>query len=396
MSSVTILYFLVASASLGIFYNTVGEKFVFLLLTLFTISRKNFRVNKKLLISTLLFLGYVIAKSMDGMSFQPSGEYHSLWVQQVKIIELSGTFIMFCSLRTDRLLQDDKILLNCRKIFDFCYYFTIIITIFMLIFKGRLIYRSNPSDVGVIFASQSFLYYAIIVGAVLAEKLAVAKRKQLKYLTGIILNALFVILMSYTTQMLFFFLATGIVFFVNIIKRKRDILVMMVLCIAVFLIVFKQIPFFLTMLSTTVFAENGDVSMRLNELAELLSGNGITGLAIAKRMEVFSLSMRTFKDNILFGVPFSNYNKGGVLVIGGHQEWGDNLARYGLIGTALYTLFIYNGFTRGLGILEKADRKIIVLSILFLLYGFLNPFIQLSFITACIFGLLIDKTNVFE
>lgn len=392
--SIGLLYLLVVSVSTGLFYNVFGEKIIFLFMIILTISRGKLKFNKVLFISILMFPLLVIVKSVIGGTFSMSGTYHSLWVQQVKIIELFGTFLMCSILRKDKELWNKNTLCICNRIFNFCYYITILLTVINLIIRGRLLYRHHPNNVGIIYAPQFFLFYAIIIGAVLTRQIIRYDKNRLIKLIALFINTLFVLLMSYTTQMLFFILTITMVVIFELLKVKKAIILCILSGVLFILLAPSFMPSIILKVNEHLFSNNPDVSLRLIEIANFFSNGDFSDKAIGERVRMIQISKDTFMKYPYLGVPFNHYNNGLLLTVGGHQEWIDNLARYGIVGFALFIIFIVSGFKWGIPVIKKNMSEMeIVLTIIFIIYGFFNPFMQLSFVTACMIGYMLIKAD---
>lgn len=120
--------------------------------------------------------------------------------------------------------------------------------------------------------------------------------------------------------------------------------------------------------------EHNMLLSRVDEVSLILQGNIDSAADFGSRNELFNNSLKTFKDNFLFGInheisDFGNYKE---VIIGGHSEWVDNLAKYGLFSLLLVFFLIKS-------VLVSKPRLWCVYIILFLL-GFFNPSLQFPMI----------------
>lgn len=396
MLSILMLYFWTASISLGVFYHMFGEKFAFIAFFIVIASRRKVFFNKNMIIGTTLFIVFIFIKGLRGLNINISNSYHSLWGQYVRIIELAGAFLMFGSLRKDPVLMQKHVLHNCKKIFLSCYYFTLIVTIQALLVRGRGLYRMDFFKPDLLYAPQFFLFYAVVISTALVSNIVSKKNERLKNITALLINTAFVLLMNYTTQIIFFFSAIFLVLLFKIFK-KRDLVLVAIGLVTFFILFHNLISQMILYLNHRYFLDNADISMRLEEISKFLLSGDLSGKALGSRLDRMRVSWHSFLNYPMFGIPFSQYNIGKVLSVGGHHEWIDDMARFGVVGMSFFLYFVFQGFKAGIPILKRhMDDFSMIMLIVFIVYGFFNPFLDLSFLTACYAAILLVKTNMIE
>lgn len=380
IGSSIIVYLFVISISTGLFFNALGEKSILLLLGLVFLSRNKVRISYKVLISALGMAMFVMIKAILG-DLTISNDYHGIWPVYVKMIELVVVFIIFSALKQDVLLHSDTFIKHCKFLFHVCYYTTLIITIFFLMKNGIGYYRTNELT-SIIYAPQFFLYYAMIFSVELLSQIFTKNRGIVQILLALVINILFIIMMNYTTQIMFLIFGLFMISIVKIANKKWKVFLCIMGCIILLFIIFPYASCFLNLINEKFFSSNKDISMRLKEISYFLSTGELSGAALGGRIRIMKISFSTFVNNPLFGVSFKNYNMNG-LMVGGHYEWVDDLARFGIIGTVLLVVFAYTGFKYGIVGQKKGDDVYKVLMIVFIIYGFFNPFLNIMFVMPC-------------
>ncbi|MCR5609721.1 MAG: O-antigen ligase family protein, partial [Lachnospiraceae bacterium] len=183
---------------------------------------------------------------------------------------------------------------------------------------------------------------------------------------------------NYTTQLIF--AIWGILFVLIIgskMKKLYKIIIILPICLLI-IIGLPMLPTIIESISRTFFAKNETVNVRLNEIVLLLRRESIKGSDLMGRFDLIKLSWDSFKNNPLLGVPFSRYNTMfSGLIVGGHSEWPDDLARYGIIGGAFFTLFVVRSLKKVL-LYERNNCYSLkyAFSVVIILYGFSNPIIR--------------------
>lgn len=107
-------------------------------------------------------------------------------------------------------------------------------------------------------------------------------------------------------------------------------------------------------------------------VANLISGEHYGLDTISVRIKLTKTSWNSFKEHFLFGIDFRNHQSG---VIGGHAQWVDDLARFGIFGNIIiWGNYIYIArYTIKNSCSFEMRSSLIVAWITFFVLGFLNP-----------------------
>jgi len=81
------------------------------------------------------------------------------------------------------------------------------------------------------------------------------------------------------------------------------------------------------------------VSVRFDEVGLLLKGSDLEGTDLMSRQNLYSVSFKSFLNNIFTGVINSNKEYG----VGGHSAWLDLIATFGLF-SILFFMFLYKAY----------------------------------------------------
>jgi len=126
---------------------------------------------------------------------------------------------------------------------------------------------------------------------------------------------------------------------------------------------------------STITLESEDVTTRLREIGNLIMGNE-GGENTESRMEYFMKSVTCFTNHPIFGYNFAHKPPSPP---GNHSEWIDIFAVYGLLGgIPLLTTLILKLKETARAIMQSKDFPFYtVILIVFVVYGFLDPFLHL-------------------
>jgi O-antigen ligase len=159
----------------------------------------------------------------------------------------------------------------------------------------------------------------------------------------------------------------------NKVRRKSSSPLVFIITTIILIFVFhKNIGYFLI----DNFRDNDVISMRLSELGRSLS-SGIEASEYSEyRLSRYITSISSFFDSILIGngYKYGYIYKDSLPYMGGHSEWLDALANYGLIGIIPLFLFFYNSLKNNPLITNKRISTSII--IVFILLGTFNPLIS--------------------
>lgn len=185
---------------------------------------------------------------------------------------------------------------------------------------------------------------------------------------------------TFTTAILLLVLGVILVFSLSDRSPVRNFLICLIAIPGVFLMT-DVLGRFLSSLQM----ESADVTVRLNELGALLQGEG-SGDNIASRLKYFKHSIDAFLESPLLGY---NFAINPLERIGSHSEWIDIFAIYGLIGgiPLLCSIIIKLKNTRAMA-KEFRLPYYGLLTLIFVIYGFVDPFLRLYHLGFAMFFLL--------
>lgn len=107
-------------------------------------------------------------------------------------------------------------------------------------------------------------------------------------------------------------------------------------------------------------------------IANLISGEHVGLDTLSTRVRLTKISWNSFKEHFLFGIEFSNHQSG---VIGGHAQWVDDLARFGILGNLIiWGNYIYIArYTIKSSCSFEMRSSLTAAWATFFVLGFLNP-----------------------
>lgn len=315
----------------------------------------------------LLFLIIVFIKMLFVKNYQPISEYHSLFSLFGLLFIVAIMSFVLHTLNS----FDSNSKKSLYSIFFISFNTSIFIGIIHLLLYGS-IYRNSLYLKYPLMPSVTFVFISVLI-ALLCYYFFLSQKAK-KYLVLCILNFAYVILASYTTQLLF--LVIGIIAitinqYVKINIKKLGISLVIVL---IFIILFhEQLGNGIVTLFNSNFFDfiHPDIKVRIIDIGVLLSGNVSDTIDISLRFDLIATSLESFFKYPIFGIPFNLYNVGN-LNVGGHAQWFDSLARYGLLGCSLFVGWIWD--VRSIFFNKKYLGNIICI-IFVILYGFFNPII---------------------
>lgn len=380
--SAIFLYLWFFSISTGVVYYTVGEKGILLLLIMALITNRKIQINKNFTICLFCLVFFLMIKSM-GANLSISNNYHSLWSVYTRIMELVMIGFAFIVLKKKGVLNNSIVKKRCKNIFYFCFYLTISYTTLMLVINGKGYYRYHTID-NPFYAPQYFLIYSLIISIFLISEIIHKKKYRLQNLIKLLINGLFVFLMDYTTQFLFFLIAILTILLLELTKNKTKFVLVTVIFSSAFVLLSQKLANILYYINATYLSDDINLSLRLHEIANFLNNGDLSGIALGGRLRVAEISWDTFLQYPLFGVPFSKYGES-MAFIGGHHEWVDDLGRFGIIGMLIFLIFLYCLLKKILFDNNEKTYKISYAVVgVIIMYGFFNPIISMPVICICI------------
>lgn len=187
---------------------------------------------------------------------------------------------------------------------------------------------------------------------------------------------------SYTIALLFTLIGIFLVFF---IRGKKSLILGIIF--AVFLLIFfprELIGSFLVNIAD-LFQTNETIRVKFLDFAQGFLSES-TGSQTSYRFQLYLSSFKTFLSNPLFGIygPFGNPM---TAVIGGHSGWLDLMAYYGLFGSLPLFIGISLVLRRQLLFFTEHPyfNYLLIVQILFIVFGFINPTITIYEIGFSIF-----------
>ncbi len=204
-------------------------------------------------------------------------------------------------------------------------------------------------------------------------------RKIMLFTTGII-SIICVYSYTYTTAIV---LCTIIlILFLLLINKKIGLILLAATLISISIID----NIFLYIINSV---ENISVSERLATIYNVVFGSGdLSDESSLTRLRLYDLSLNTFLSNPILGVG-GFYGHSSVILpkgIGGHSEWLDFLARYGIFGLSLLLIPLFSLINLIQNTLKHVDNKFYIYIILYIfILGFINTTASNSLIFTIIF-----------
>lgn len=188
----------------------------------------------------------------------------------------------------------------------------------------------------------------------------------------IIIGLLLIFRAQYMTAVLLFFVG---VFFMLISRfSKLDRIILFFIGVIACSYLYVYLPDIFGLMGVE---DDSMLSARFDEISSLTSGESHDAKDFLIRMDHIYSTLNIFLENKLFGVgPNFGYNfeKMRDFGVGMHAEWFDILAIYGCSALLLYVFFIQTIKLR----INKGNVSVII----FIILGFLNPFLQFQIIYA--------------
>lgn len=369
-------------------YNILGEKIIILLFLLYAFLNKKMRINKVLLVfGALFFVMYFLKLFPTFADYTPYSYYHSIQRHAIGMAELLMFFLLIDNYDIDLFFDDKNYINRVKNWILYSYHLSIIISIIFLLIKGKNLYRSSAASSNFLVAPQFFLIFSICISMALTFEAIKNRDKRVRNIVLILLNATYIVLSNYTTQMIFLLAGITIVIINTILDTKtKRIIGTVIIAFLIFGLV-NYLPEIIRWIAITFFSNNGTVYMRLNELYTFLMF-GDAGIDLNGRFDLINASVRTFKEHFIFGVSFLNYNTQATgIVVGDHSEWVDDLARYGIVGFTLFAAFVCCGF-KSLFVKFRATKELVISYVLLIvLYGFANPILNIFVVCGLIISL---------
>lgn len=262
-----------------------------------------------------------------------------------------------------------------KQIFDLtlaCMAITVIVSLYYILFVDPQAIR-NTQGVDYFGVGDFLLMYgmAMLMGPLLA--LIIAKRKKhekpVLYFIVFCLMLLCLILCNLVTSLVIAIISIAVTVFLTQGRRVWQLTVGM---LAIVVVALKSV--WASMLRKIASSEifYWTMNNKLIAIANVLQGDFENVDTLSLRVELSMIGLNSFKQNALFGIDFRNHKSG---VIGGHAQWTDDLARYGIIGNLFLVLYYIFAAKYTVRQCKSSFVKHLMISewIVFLILGFLNP-----------------------
>jgi len=236
--------------------------------------------------------------------------------------------------------------------------------------KKKLLGENNFAGIG----SYGYFYSLVSLIIMLTFNFLYKNNKKIAILLLLIMSFIILIKAAFTIAILFsvLFIIIIIIFKYFYINKQIFISSMAIGIISLFL--FGPMFSSLCLLVSDINGIPIEVSVRLIELANFLSGENIFKTDLNARFTLYSDSIRVFSDNMLFGAAI---NPQKIKLIGGHSAWFDLLGTFGL-PSLLFFFFLFDAY--------KYCRKKIHHSYQLLVKLYWFYFICLGFVNTLLFA----------
>lgn len=271
-------------------------------------------------------------------------------------------------------------------------------SLYYILFVDELAVRNAQLDkyfgVGDFNLLYTVVFLQVICVAALTHKRELKKRTKFVLMLTVVVSTFLVLKADFMTALILF-LFSSVLTYILFKKRKLVIPVIFLALLTFFLSRGTIGLFFISFSYNDLFS--WVINDKLRAIGNILIGNMTDLDTLDNRMLKITYSIESFKTSPFFGLDFNNYNE---YTIGGHAQWFDDLARFGLFGCLMWIFFYRNIYIKIINETKSDLSKYAVISswILFVLLGFLNPN-NMSILTSLFFavipfsGVLLDNNN---
>ena len=141
---------------------------------------------------------------------------------------------------------------------------------------------------------------------------------------------------------------------------------------AIFAIVALVCLLYWDVILKAIFSANilpSELQRKVREMLLFSSGSNLNGTNLLSRSTYYAQSFKAIVENGFVGKVFVNHAAGG-----GHSEWEDMAANYGIIAPALVYFFFYKFTKKTCTYMENSAVRVYRIQLLlFLLIGFIDP-----------------------
>ncbi|WP_419958032.1 hypothetical protein [Psychrobacillus psychrotolerans] len=335
----------------------------------------------------IAFLLIIIIRVADVLSDVPFGFFspHRL-ISQFSLLLIYYTFGLWHTLYSNDVTKS-----NLIKVFLNSFLISAIVSLYYLMQNEYAIRQSYNNSY---FALGDFnLVYTGVLIVALIWLLTINKIYNFRVTILFLVSILLVVKASYMTAIVSIFILALLSTLIKFRKRY----------FAVFLttLIFLLLVFSMDSIAKIIFdlansgLINSALQVRLLDISNVLYGNSVANSGtLLDRFELSSVSWATFLDNPFFGVYYGDY---GLHTIGGHTQWVDNLARFGVVGIMLLFLQMIIWFVKiYLKTKSKLEKNSLIISWLFFLFlGIINNN-MLGGLFICMFFISSNINTVFK
>ena len=375
----TFSFFLIWVACIAIapLYNLLGEKMILIGILLPILFQRKLIIVRKTVLCIVPFILFFAIKLLFAVDrYNAISYFHSVFTLALGILELA---LLFACIKSFDFSSVSALNVNRKRIYSFIvysFYSSLVISIILMIIRGRDFYRADWSNGGILVAPNFYMLMSIVISMALTYEAIKNKKKRIVNGVLIVIGFIFILLANYATQLLFYLFGIILVCIFSLIDTtiKKIVGVFLLTILTVYSI--NQLPDFIYWINNRFFLQNPTMHMRLNEIYTLLRF-GDAGRDLNGRFDLMNLSINTFREHWILGVPFSQYNTVYTgIIVGDHSEWVDDLARYGVIGSVFFAVFAISGIKTIFTEFKLNKTMMAAYTILIVLYGFANPIIK--------------------
>lgn len=222
--------------------------------------------------------------------------------------------------------------------------------------------------------SYAFFYSLVAIILLLGYMFLINCKRKLLILLSIFSFSVVLIKASFTIAILFTFGFLAIMIVMKYTKKHRYIILFL---LSGMLLFFSQggLVWTLSQLAT-INGISSEISTRLNEMSAFLSGENLSGSDISARADRYSRSIDVIVNNPILG---SSVSAGAPT--GGHSEWLDLFARFGLF-SVLFFIFLFKAYKYCKSrVSEKFKVFVNIYWLYFICLGFVNTLLVANIFT---------------
>lgn len=250
---------------------------------------------------------------------------------------------------------------------------TILFSVYYILFSDSNAVRNSKVDEYWGVADFNFVYMiSIFSGPIFFIALKASKRSDKVLCFGLTtLFFFFLLFCNLVTSLVIFGLSVFLA--VMLYFRSKVLIFFVCICGGIFVNFRKQIASFLSAIIKILPVTSSYTLTKLNVIVNIISGENGNLDTLSTRGVLSSYGINTLKENPLFGIDFKYHTLG---TIGGHSQWTDDLARYGILGIVI--IFVNYFFIIKHVIFSSRNNPLTrpcILGSIFSLFilGFLNP-----------------------